>query len=177
MKIKYFAIPLTAALLLFGCKHQEAETVDEAPWEEPETVVVEEEQPVVEVERVPVLQKAKPAKSSASGKTSQTSSTSKTSTASKNTKAETIYVETDGAQGRVWGHVTMNGDRGTGTIHDWDENTWAVNVTRHGDELFAVDQNSRLYVFKLNVNKNVNRNQRPEGTGISSTKEIIERLK
>ena len=62
---------------------------------------------------------------------------------------ETIYVETDGAQGRVWGHVTMNGDRGTGTIHDWDENTWAVSVTRHGDELFAVDQNSRLYVFKL----------------------------
>ena len=64
-------------------------------------------------------------------------------------KAETIYVETEGAQGRVWGHVTMRGDSGTGTIHDWDENTWAVNVTRHGDELFAVDQNSRLYVFKL----------------------------
>ena len=66
-----------------------------------------------------------------------------------NDAAETIYVETDGAQGRVWGHVTMHGDRGTGTIHDWDENTLTVNVTRHGNELFAVDQNSRQYVFKL----------------------------
>lgn len=70
-----------------------------------------------------------------------------------NGKAETIYVETDGAQGRVWGHVTMRGDRGTGTIHDWDENTLAVSVTRHGNELFAVDQNSRQYVFKLKQNK------------------------
>ena len=68
-------------------------------------------------------------------------------------QAETIYVETDGAQGRVWGHVTMKGDRGTGTIHDWDENTLTVSVTRHGDELFAVDQNSRQYVFKLKKNK------------------------
>lgn len=64
-------------------------------------------------------------------------------------KAETIYVETEGAQGRVWGHVTMRGDRGTGTIHDWDENTLAVSVTRHGNELFAIDQNSRQYVFRL----------------------------
>ena len=62
-------------------------------------------------------------------------------------------METDGAQGRVWGHVTMRGDRGTGTIHDWDENTLAVSVTRHGNELFAVDQNSRQYVFKLKQNK------------------------
>lgn len=68
-------------------------------------------------------------------------------------KAETIYVETEGAQGRVWGHVTMRGDRGTGTIHDWDENTLAVSVTRHGNELFAVDQNSRQYVFRLKQNQ------------------------
>ena len=68
-------------------------------------------------------------------------------------KAETIYVETDGAQGRVWGHVTMRGDRGTGTIHDWDENTLTVTVIRHGNELYAVDQNSRQYVFRLKQNK------------------------
>ena len=43
----------------------------------------------------------------------------------------------------------MRGDRGSGTIHDWDENTLTVTVTRHGDELFAIDQNSRQYVFKL----------------------------
>ncbi|MBQ9418371.1 MAG: hypothetical protein IJU19_07340 [Bacteroidales bacterium] len=64
-------------------------------------------------------------------------------------EGKTLYVETEGAQGRVWGHVTMQGDTGSGTIHDWDENTLAVSVVRHGDELFAVDQNSRQYVFKL----------------------------
>ena len=69
------------------------------------------------------------------------------------TTPETIYVETYGAQGKVWGHVTMNGDRGKGTIHDFDENTLSVSVTRHGDELFAIDQNSRQYVFKLKQNK------------------------
>lgn len=69
------------------------------------------------------------------------------------TAPETIYVETYGAQGKVWGHVTMNGDRGKGTIHDFDENTLSVSVTRHGDELFAIDQNSRQYVFKLKQNK------------------------
>ena len=62
---------------------------------------------------------------------------------------ETLYVESYDAHGRVWGHVTMQGDRGHGTIHDEGENTWTVTVTRHGDELFAVDQNSRQYVFKL----------------------------
>ena len=62
---------------------------------------------------------------------------------------ETIYVETYGAQGKVWGHVTMTGDTGTGTIHDADENTLSVTCSRHGNELYAVDQNSRRYVFKL----------------------------
>ena len=74
---------------------------------------------------------------------------SQTTAAKKNNQPETIYVEADDSHGRVWGHVTMKGDRGTGTIHDEGENTWAVTVTRHGDELFAVDQNSRQYVFKL----------------------------
>lgn len=63
--------------------------------------------------------------------------------------AETLYVETDGVQGRVWGHVTMQGDTGSGTIHDWDENTLAVDVVRHGNELIATDQNSRQYIFRL----------------------------
>lgn len=85
-----------------------------------------------------------------SGGTAAAAPARQAATATKsNGKAETIYVETDGAQGRVWGHVTMKGDRGTGTIHDWDENTLTVSVTRHGNELFAVDQNSRQYVFKL----------------------------
>ena len=143
MKIKYFVIPMMAALLLAGCKQNVAEVPDTEVLPEPEQVITEEEQTPEEVELVPVLRKVQktPAKPAA------------TAPAKKNTKPETIYVETDGAQGRVWGHVTMNGDRGTGTIHDWDENTLAVNVTRHGDELFATDQNSRLYVFKLKQNK------------------------
>ena len=58
-------------------------------------------------------------------------------------------METYGAQGTVWGHVTLNGDRGSGPIHDVDETTLSVTVTRHGNELFAVDQNSRQYVFKI----------------------------
>lgn len=81
------------------------------------------------------------------------STTPKANTPKATGKAETIYVETEGAQGRVWGHVTLRGDRGTGTIHDWDENTLAVSVTRHGNELFAVDQNSRQYVFRLKQNQ------------------------
>ena len=144
MKIKYFTIPLTAALLLTGCKQKAPEAADTMTIPEPEAVVTEEEQPTEEVELVPVLRKAKPANAKPAAAAAN---------ANKNAKAETLYVETYGAQGRVWGHVTMKGDRGTGTIHDWDENTWAVTVTRHGDELFATDQNSRLYVFKLKQNK------------------------
>ena len=145
MKIKHFVIPMTALLLLVGCKQKEVETPDVEMLDEQE-MVVSEEQPAEEMQRVPVLQKARPAQQ-------------KTVTAPTAPKKQepalkgTLYVETDGAQGRVWGHVNMNGDKGTGTIHDWDENTWAVTVTRHGDELFAVDQNSRLYVFKLKQNK------------------------
>lgn len=60
-----------------------------------------------------------------------------------------IYVSTFGAQGEVWGYVVMNGNSGTGTIHDGEENTLAIRVTRHGNELFATDQNSRQYVFKI----------------------------
>jgi len=107
---------------------------------------------------VPVLRKAQPQKTAPQTTEAQKNqSQPKVQSQQKNSvtyaKGEKIYVETYGAQGRVWGYVTMNGDRGTGTIHDWDENTWAVNVTRHGDELFAIDQNSRQYVFKLKQNK------------------------
>ena len=147
MKIKYFVIPMAAALLLVGCKQKEAETPDMVTLDEQEVAVAEEEQSPGEMERVPVLQKARPAQQKAVKVAAP--APKKQEPALKGI----LYVETDGAQGRVWGHVNMNGDRGTGTIHDWDENTWAVTVTRHGDELFAVDQNSRLYVFKLKQNK------------------------
>ncbi len=146
MKIHYFALPLLASALLAGCEQRQ----QEAP-SAPEVVIADtvaaEPQEVKPVELVPVIRDIKHPSPSTS------TSTQSAAKAKKNEKAETIYVEADGAQGRVWGHVTMRGDRGTGTIHDWDENTLAVTVTRHGNELFAVDQNSRQYVFKLKQNK------------------------
>lgn len=149
MKISYVTLPLLALALTVGCKHApEAEEVY-MPFEAPETEEFSLDSPTAPVKRVPVLQKAKPVAKPAK---SATQAPSAPKAQSQPPLKGTIYVETDGAQGRVWGHVTMNGDKGTGTIHDWDENTWAVNVTRHGDELFAVDQNSRLYVFKLKQN-------------------------
>ena len=62
---------------------------------------------------------------------------------------ETLYISTYGANGKVWGHVTMNGNTGRGTIHDDDENSYSITVTRHGNELHGTDQNGRLYVFTL----------------------------
>ena len=67
----------------------------------------------------------------------------------KASKTETLYISTHGAQGEVWGHVTMTGNTGKGTIHDADENTLSIRVSRHGNELYGTDQNGRQYVFKL----------------------------
>ncbi|MBR1792591.1 MAG: hypothetical protein IJ764_03020 [Bacteroidales bacterium] len=64
-------------------------------------------------------------------------------------KSETVYVSSYDEKGPVWGHVTMTGDKGTGTIHDSEENTFSVKCIRKGKELWAYDQNSRQYVFKL----------------------------
>lgn len=64
-------------------------------------------------------------------------------------KKETLYISTFGAQGEVWGYVTMTGNSGRGTIHDLEENTLSITVTRHGNELYGTDQNGRGYVFKL----------------------------
>ena len=135
---------MLAMALLAGCKQKVREPEVDLVVPAEEEKVVEEQQPQEEkpVELVPVIRDVKHVKPGAQA-----------APVKKKEKGETLYVETDGAQGRVWGHVTMYGDRGTGTIHDWDENTLAVSVTRHGDELFAVDQNSRQYVFKLKQNK------------------------
>lgn len=154
MKTHYILIPLLTGLLLAGCRQNAAEEAV-APDSQQETVVAETPdmevaetpQTTQHVELVPVLRTPKQAAKPAT--TAKPAAQDQPKTAAQQPLKGTIYVETDAAQGRVWGHVTMNGDKGTGTIHDWDENTWAVSVTRHGDELFAVDQNSRLYVFKL----------------------------
>lgn len=138
MKKIYLMLPVLAGLVLAGCRQQTTEAPDDNTREE--NAVFD----TVGLEIVPMdVEEAAPAPKPAKAKA--------VAPAPKQTKAkaETIYVETYGAQGRVWGHVTMKGDKGSGTIHDWDENTLAITVTRHGNELFAVDQNSRQYVFKL----------------------------
>ncbi len=160
MKIHYIII--AAALLLAGCKQNATE---QAPAKTPDqmNVVFNDFTDTVELEVEPIEtgesyfdQKAKTVTKQATTQ-AQKPAAVKTAATAKRTNdkgaAETIYVETDDSRGRVWGHVTMKGDRGTGTVHDEGENTWAVTVTRHGNELYAVDQNSRQYVFKLKQNK------------------------
>lgn len=143
-------IAALAILSLSACKpnNSPVEPLENNSQEEPTRVVFDNVSDADEPETVPATavtpKVTVPRNASQPTPTAQAKPTQKA-----NKTTETIYVETDGAQGRVWGHVTMKGDRGTGTIHDWDENTLAVSVTRHGNELFAVDQNSRQYVFKL----------------------------
>ena len=151
MKNNRLTILVALAVLSFSaCKPNSnpVEPQENNQQEEPIQVIFDNTSDADEPETVPATvvapKAATPRSTSQSTPTAQAKPTQKV-----NKTTETIYVETDGAQGRVWGHVTMKGDRGTGTIHDWDENTLAVSVTRHGNELFAVDQNSRQYVFKL----------------------------
>ncbi|MBR4505578.1 MAG: hypothetical protein IKP21_02255 [Bacteroidales bacterium] len=156
MKIHYIII--AAALLFAGCKQNATEQAA-AEATEPVQEVLDDAVDNTEAEAEPAdmgesyfEQKAKTAAPKVTTQAPKPTATQPAATAKRSNakaEAETIYVEAEGARGRVWGHVTMKGDRGTGTVHDEGENTWAVSVTRHGDELFAVDQNSRQYVFKL----------------------------
>jgi len=62
---------------------------------------------------------------------------------------EVLYISGHGANGRVWGHITMKGNKGKGSVTDEHENALAVTCTRQGEELICYDQNSRQYIFKL----------------------------
>ena len=64
-------------------------------------------------------------------------------------KREKLYISGFGANGEVWGTVTMQGRTDKGTIHDALENTLSITCTRDGNELNAVDQNGRHYTFKI----------------------------
>jgi len=64
-------------------------------------------------------------------------------------KQEVLYISGHGANGRVWGHITMNGNKGRGTVTDEHENALTVTCTRQGEELICYDQNSRQYIFRL----------------------------
>lgn len=161
MKTRYYLIlPIILSLTMAACKQDAEGGVEEtaasaSQGNTTQVYVVDDDggvKPAENIETAPVTEKevatrpTPPVQTKAKVKTTQAPAKVKSA-------PETIYVETYGAQGKVWGHVTMNGDRGTGTIHDFDENTLSVTVTRHGNELFAVDQNSRQYVFKLKQNK------------------------
>lgn len=144
---------MLAVTVLAACKQNPDTTEQAIPQQEAEAAV---QTATTVVEEEPVAEPAKVQQESyfdRKAATQRTTTQREATTQRNNAKAETIYVEADDSHGRVWGHVTMKGDRGTGTIHDEGENTWAVTVTRHGNELYAVDQNSRQYVFKLKQNK------------------------
>ena len=64
-------------------------------------------------------------------------------------KEEVLYISGHGANGRVWGHITMKGNKGRGTVTDEHENALTVTCTRKGEELICYDQNSRQYIFRL----------------------------
>ena len=64
-------------------------------------------------------------------------------------KEEVLYISGHGTNGRVWGHITMKGDKGYGTVTDEHENALTCNCTRQGEELICYDQNSRQYIFRL----------------------------
>ena len=144
---------LMALTMLPGCKQQgaEADSVQQPAADTVELTLSPMEAPALDPTVKPAAKApaAKAPAAKAPAAVAKAPAPRKAAAPKATGKAETIYVETEGAQGRVWGHVTMRGDRGTGTIHDWDENTLAVSVTRHGNELFAIDQNSRQYVFRL----------------------------
>lgn len=121
-------------LLFIGCKQSQngnepiMDTVaiapEPEPEPEPEPVIIEEEPTPAPAPARPVVKKEP-------------------------VKDEVLYISGHGANGRVWGHITMHGNKGTGSVTDEHENALAVTCTRQGEELICYDQNSRQYIFKL----------------------------
>ena len=142
MRSYYFMLAAATALLLTACNNRQETRAGDEVVPDTLTYIADDSEPAPAEERTefqprPVTSRPAPQRPRV------------VRPAPVKAEPETMYVETYGAQGKVWGHVTMNGDTGNGTIHDADENTLTVTCTRHGNELYAVDQNSRRYVFKL----------------------------
>ena len=119
-------------LLFLGCKNSQ-------PDEEPifDTVVLSEPEPEPEPEPEIVEEPVNPAP------------VARKVTRKEPAKEEVLYISGHGANGRVWGHITMKGDKGTGSVTDEHENALAVTCTRQGEELICYDQNSRQCIFRL----------------------------
>lgn len=117
-------------LLFVGCKHAQSPEeplfdtvmIEPEPEPEPEPEIIEEPAPLPAVR--PAVKKEP-------------------------VKDEVLYISGNGANGRVWGHITMHGNKGKGTVTDEHENALAVTCTRQGEELICYDQNSRQYIFKI----------------------------
>lgn len=118
-------------LFFTGCKHAQ-------PAEEPifDTVVVEPE-PEPEPEPEIIVEEPAPAP------------VARPAVKKEPVKEEVLYISGHGANGRVWGHITMKGNKGYGSVTDEHENALTVSCTRQGEELICYDQNSRQYIFRL----------------------------
>ena len=119
-------------LVFFGCHNSQkpAEPIIDTIQLEPEPEPAPEPEPVIEETPAP-----KPAPRPVVRKEKE--------------KEEVLYISGHGANGRVWGHITMRGNRGRGTVTDEHENALTVTCTRQGEELICYDQNSRQYIFRL----------------------------
>lgn len=123
---------MVTPVLFFGCSHNQStsepvfDTIVLEPKPEPEP------EPEPEVIETPV-----------------TKPVTRNVTRKEPAKQEVLYISGHGANGRVWGHITMKGDKGTGSVTDEHENALSVTCTRKGEELICYDQNSRQYIFRL----------------------------
>ncbi|MCQ2273772.1 MAG: hypothetical protein MJZ86_03155 [Bacteroidales bacterium] len=120
-------------LLFMGCKHAQPaeEPIFDTVVVEPELEIEEEEPEIIEETPAPAPAVVRPA------------------VKKEPVKDEVLYISGHGANGRVWGHITMKGNKGTGTVTDEHENALTVSCTRQGEELICYDQNSRQYIFRL----------------------------
>lgn len=149
----YLIVTLLPALMLVSCHNGRTESGvhgtenGELTTENGNTETVEADTTTAET-AVDSVQVAEP-DPKATGLTANEQSKKKSTAAPSYGSKETLYISTYGANGKVWGHVTMNGKTGRGTIHDEDENSYSISVTRHGGELYGTDQNGRQYVFRL----------------------------
>ena len=121
-------------LLFVGCNQSQNdnESVMDTVMIEPEPAPEPEPEPEIVIEE-PV----------------RTPVTNRASAKKETPKDEVLYISGHGANGRVWGHITMHGNKGKGSVTDEHENALAVTCTRQGEELICYDQNSRQYIFKL----------------------------
>ena len=121
MRRYYFMLAAATALLLTACNNRQETRAGDEVVPDTLTYIADDSEPAPAEERTgfqprPVTSRPAPQRPRV------------VRPAPVKAEPETMYVETYGAQGKVWGHVTMNGDTGNGTIHDADENTLTEGI-------------------------------------------------